>query len=181
MLAEELLIGADRCEESGLPQAAAVLRHGQWEWYGNAAHLIVAEWCRFHLATKVGRFLVSTVGEYLPDEGTRDVLARTRGITLEGRGDARHADYMRKIGYEEIGAGRKYETLVFRLGDPVAECECGCGLPRPEDWGEIDADGYNDPKAARAGHLAMCEKWSNPAAAENAAAAFEEGFNKTGD
>lgn len=68
---------------------------------------------------------------------------------------------MAKIGFIEIGAGRKYETMVFRAGDPCTEQECGaCGIPLPADWGELDSDGYNSAGDATRGHYAMCEKWS---------------------
>lgn len=36
-----------------------------WKWYGQAAHLIVGQWCRFHMATEIGPWLVSTVGAYV--------------------------------------------------------------------------------------------------------------------
>ena len=82
------------------------------------AHLIVSRDCRFHLATfipgaRVCGVIISTVGEWLPDSEVREITARCRGVQLEGRGDARLADYMAKIGFQEIGAGRTYETMVF--------------------------------------------------------------------
>ena len=132
----------------------------EWEWFGNAAHFICGRDCRFHLATLVGPWLVSTVGEYLPDSNVREFLAESRGIALEGRGDDRRASWMRQVGYEEIGYGRKYETRVFRAGERCASEECGCGLPTAEDWGELDADGYNDAASATQGHYAMCEKYA---------------------
>lgn len=140
----------------------------EWEWFGSAAHLIVGQDCRFHLATVVGPWLVSTVGEYLPDEGSREILARSRGIVLEGRGDARRADYMRKIGYEQIGAGRTYETMVFPVsGNRCTAEDCACEMPVVSDWSELDSDGYNVRGDAHRGHYAMCEKWAAiPAAIE---------------
>jgi hypothetical protein len=36
-----------------------------WKWFGSAAHFICGRWCRFHLATQVGRYLISTVGEFV--------------------------------------------------------------------------------------------------------------------
>lgn len=130
-----------------------------WRWFGNAAHLIVGQDCRFHLATDVGNYLVSTVGEYLPDSNLREVLAESRGITLEGRGDARRADWMEKAGYEEIGLRRLYETMVFRKG--AEECECGCGLPLPSEWTELDSAAANTAAEATANHSKLCEVWSS--------------------
>src|SRR5437016_1034197 len=82
-------------------------------WLPHAAHFIMGSNCEFHLATKVGKYIVSTVGEYWPEESIREIYATSRGIKLVGQGDARRADYYRKLGYEEVGFGRKYETMVF--------------------------------------------------------------------
>lgn len=127
-----------------------------WKWFGNAGHLCVSSECRFHLCTQIGGYLVSTVGEWLPGESSREIVAKSRGVTLEGRGDAREASFMRQIGYQEIGCGRKYETMVFRTDGGA--CGCGCGLPTVS-FSEIDSDGYNDAGAATAGHMAMCAKF----------------------
>jgi hypothetical protein len=133
-----------------------------WEWFGHVGHLIVGQWCRFHLCTKVGPWLVSTVGEYVPDEAVREISCQSRGIVLEGRGDDRLADYMRKVGFEDIGAGRKYETMVFRLGtERCSVASCACGMPQPSSWNELDGDGYNNAGDARRGHMAMCERWAD--------------------
>jgi hypothetical protein len=132
----------------------------EWRWFGSAGHLIVAAWCRFHLCTQIGDVLVSTVGEYFPEDQVREINAISRGVTLEGRGDERRADYIRKIGFEEIGYGRIYETMVFRTtGDVCHESGCGCGLPTiiPS---ELDFEGYNTAGAATLGHMALCRKWA---------------------
>jgi hypothetical protein len=129
----------------------------QWEWYGNAMHFICGQSCRFHMGTKIGSFIISTVGEYLPDSQVRDILAMSRNKPLVGNGDAREADWMNKHGYEDIGLDRKYETMVFKASGKT--CECGCFLPQiiPS---ELDFEGYNDPKSATAGHRAMCQQWA---------------------
>jgi hypothetical protein len=139
-----------------------------WEWFGSAAHLIVGRDCRFHLATFVGPWLVSTVGEWLPDSGSWDIYAdRVGGIPTELRGADRRNWFLKNVGSLEIGAGRKYETMVFPWsGERCTDPECGCGLPIPEDWCEIDSDGYNDAGSATRGHYAMCEMWADrPASA----------------
>lgn len=102
------------------------------KYYGSAAHFILGDRCRFHLATEIGRYLISTVGEYHSKDG---------------------------LGPLEIGAGRLFETFVFVI-DPVGErCKCGCGLPSPTDFYEVDSDGYNTARAATEGHEAMCVKY----------------------
>jgi hypothetical protein len=74
----------------------------------HAAHLCVGADCRFYMATCVGHYIVSTIGEYIPDAPVREMLAECRGIKLEGQGDARFYDWLQKCGYEEVGPGRKY-------------------------------------------------------------------------
>lgn len=133
----------------------------QWEWFGVTSHLIVGSDCRFHLATVIGPWLVSTVGEWFPDESSREIHAEIRGVKLEGRGNARRADFMEKFGFMEIGSGRKYETNVFRIGEERCTTEdCDCGQPLVADWSELDSDGYNLRGDAQRGHYAMCEKWA---------------------
>lgn len=134
----------------------------EWRWFGKAAHLIVGNDCRFHLATLVGDFMVSTVGEYIPDAPVREILAESRGIVLEGKGDYRRASWMKQAGVEQIGFNRTYETMVFRvrLGDVCEVADCMCGLPQIEPT-ELDMDGYNSAGDAQAGHYAMCEKWAS--------------------
>ncbi len=53
----------------------------------------------------------------------------------------------------EVGYGRKYETMVFR----VAGVE-DCGCPKIE-FANLDFWGGNDRAAAEASHVAMCAKW----------------------
>jgi hypothetical protein len=131
-----------------------------WRWFGCAGHLIVARDCRFHLCTQVGAFLVSTVGEYWPSESVREILATTKGIVLRGKGDARESDYMRRIGFSEIGSGRLYETMVFRTTGEVCHApDCGCGLPTV-NYTELDMRGYNTAGAATLGHMELCREYA---------------------
>lgn len=131
----------------------------EWKWFGNAGHLIVGHDCRFHMCTMIGDIMVSTVGQYLPAEGVCEILATSRGKPLEGRGDARRADWLEKFGYEEIGAGRTFETMVLRVL-PGVFCiapNCGCGMPTiiPS---ELETDGYNTAGEATGGHMRMCDR-----------------------
>lgn len=60
----------------------------KWVWYGFAGHLVVSRRCAYHLCTRIGDRLVSTVGAYYP-----------------GRSDE----------METIGSGKDvyFETMVF--------------------------------------------------------------------
>lgn len=109
----------------------------KWKWFGHAAHLIVGNMCRFHLATLVrtGRILVSTVGEYVP-------RSQPNGIEK----------------FETVGCDRLYETYVFRT--TKGKCECGCGLPLI-NYSEIDSLPANDARTATKNHMKLCQKWAS--------------------
>lgn len=130
-----------------------------WIWMPHPGHFICSRDCKFHMTTKVGRYIVSTVGELLFDAPVREIMAHSRGVKLVERGDARIAEYMKKIGYEDIGAGRKYETMVFRAMKGPKGNEDGCCPYRMRNGQEMDFAGYNDPTSAFKGHYAMCKKW----------------------
>lgn len=133
----------------------------EWKWFGNAGHFICGHYCRFHLCTQVGEYLISTIGEYVPDSLVREILATTRGVRLKGQGDDRLADWMEKAGFEDIGFGRKFETIVFKAGKACNQEGCDCGFPAPDDWTELDMEGYNSPGDATRGHYAMCQKYAS--------------------
>lgn len=135
------------------------MKNPQWKWFGDPGHFICAFDCRFHLCTQVGKYLVSTVGKYFPDEPTREIIAKSRGIELQGVGDARKQDYMDKIGFQNISLNYKYETMVFMAGEPCTLPNCNCGLPRT-NGSELDVDTYNTAGEATKGHMTMCEKWN---------------------
>ena len=119
-----------------------------WEWFGHAAHFIGGRWCRFHMATKVGEYVVSTVGEYIHPSHS-------------GGSEQSEAEWMKKHWPgEDIGYNRKYETMVFRAGKPCNSMECGCGIPTI-DGHALDFRGYNTARNARAGHMELCAKWAS--------------------
>lgn len=66
----------------------------EWVWYGYAGHLCVGRRCAYHMATRIGGFLVSTVGHFLPD-----------GKTMEHIG----------------GPDDFFETFVFRCDGETAD------------------------------------------------------------
>lgn len=129
----------------------------RWVWQGHAGHFIAAHLCRFKLNTYLGNgYLVSTVGEYVPERSTRECIASSREVEIEGKGDLWDLNYHKQFGFEEIGYGRKYETMVFKAKESTEEC---C-LWEVADYGNIDFEPYNTAKDARLGHTIMCEKWS---------------------
>ncbi len=128
-----------------------------WIWMPHPGHFIGAHDCKFHLNTYLGNgYSVSTIGEYWPDSEVRKIYAKCRRIEIEGRGDDWDRDYMKKIGFEDIGFNRKYETMVF----PAAKTkDDSCCSYRINPSAEMATKGYNDPKAAYEGHMKMCEEW----------------------
>ncbi len=105
-----------------------------WKWFGMPGHFIGASDCRFHMATRIGPWIVSSVGAYAPSH-SRDTLI-------------------------EIGFDRTYETMVFK----AAECDCPgdlCEGHALEDTTELDMLPAKDPKTANANHMAMCLKWAD--------------------
>lgn len=139
---------------------------GKWIWYGHAGHFICGRWCRFHLATKVGKYLVSTVGEYWPERAVREIHAQVHDpawLIENGQllGDEFDNAYMKRFGYEEIGMDRKFETMVFVAGRPCRIPDCNCGLPTIYS-SEIDMQSYSIAGEAAAGHIDLCFKWANP-------------------
>lgn len=105
-----------------------------WQWFGNAGHLCVASDCLFHLTTKVGDYLISTVGDWRP---------YYCGVRVEEP--------------EEVGRDRLYETMVFKAGKL---CDCGCGLPMISG-SELLCIPSNTAGEANRAHLETCRKIAN--------------------
>jgi hypothetical protein len=135
------------------------------------AHFICARWCKFHLATYVGDYIVSTVGEYWPERGIREIHAKIHDQkwfekNRHLKGDYFDAAYMKRFGYEDIGYERKYETMVFKAIPAPEGDEEACCPWRIDVSNEIDFEPYNKSADAAAGHMRLCEKWSAPVKVE---------------
>lgn len=125
------------------------------------AHFICSHMCRFVLATEVGGYIVSTVGEYWPEESSRRIHAQVFAPKWYAKnkdlvGDEFDYAYMKKFGYQELGPGRSYETMVFRSKKLQERC-CPYQIAGPE---ERDFEGYTDAASATAGHMRLCKKWA---------------------
>jgi hypothetical protein len=111
-----------------------------WEWSGKAGHLCVSEFCRYHLATKIGPWWVSTVGEWIPVS------------EIKSKGE-------QACKAEDIGFRRLFETMVF----VAKECDCGqfnCDGYTMSSGTEVDMAPANTAREARKNHLDMCAKYS---------------------
>jgi hypothetical protein len=111
----------------------------QWEWFGYPGHLIVAPWCQFRLCTKVGDYLISTVGDWRPPLVGEQTAPR-----------------------KTIGAGDDsfFETYVFEAGERCSHKDCGCNMPSLKDACEIDGERSGTAGAATEAHLRYCTKYS---------------------
>lgn len=133
----------------------------KWIWMPHPGHFICASDCKFFLTTYVNGYIVSTVGEMFPDEQVREIYAKSKGITLEGMGDARRFDFMKKHGFVEIGLDRLYETMVFTARKaPDEEKDGQCCPFRMVSGAELDLAGYTTATEAYRGHLEMCARWA---------------------
>lgn len=132
------------------------MKKQNWIWMPHPGHFICSRWCQFILNTYVGGFIVSTLGEYVPDAPVREILAESRDVALKGIGDIRLADYMKKIGYEELSVGYKYETMVFKAKKSGNKC-CPYEM---KSGSNIDCETYNTADEAKEGHYKLCLKWS---------------------
>lgn len=119
------------------PPSPSGVTMSERRYRGFAGHFCASEDCLFHITTEIGDVLVSTVGAY--------------------RVPQPHGRHRNGEPWGEIGMGRKYETMVFRMGSAV--CSCGCGEREISSHNEIDFAGYNDVKSATEGHEAMCQKY----------------------
>lgn len=72
------------------------------------------------------------------------------------KGDDYDAEYFKQFGYEELGFGRTYETMVFR----AIPSKDGCCPYEQASGSEFETRGYKDPDDAYRGHLEMCKTWS---------------------
>lgn len=131
-------------------------------WMPHAGHFILGQQCRFRLNTHVSGYIISTVGEYVPDSELRRMYRESRKMTgNELRGDAEEMDWIKQTGGaegygEEIGYGRKYETMVFHAMKSKRKC-CPYEMRSASN---IDGDSYNFSADAYKGHLKMVAKYA---------------------
>lgn len=112
------------------------MKKENWIWMPHAAHFILGHRCNFRLATYVGGYIVSTVGELHHSEQQ-----------LEDRK------------FDNVNCDSLYETMVFRARKN--DRDCGCPYIQDDNYlTELDVIRYNSPEEARLGHIGMCEKWS---------------------
>jgi hypothetical protein len=140
------------------------IKRDKWVWMPHPAHFIYSSYCRFVMATKVGKYIVSTVGEYWPDRKIREIHAEICDLKWFKENKHRLGDdfdhaYMKKFGCEDIGADRKYETIVFKA--KKSEKDISCCPYRIIVNKDLDFMSYNKAEEAFKGHYKLCNKFSN--------------------
>lgn len=132
-----------------------------WVFMPHAGHFILGNNCQFKLNTYVGKYIVSTVGELWGERQVREIHAEAYDPEWlkENKhllGDTFNSAYMKKFGFQDLGANRKYETMVFE----AKKSELRCCPYRIIVSKEVDFAGYDTSDDAYEGHLTLCEKWS---------------------
>lgn len=135
----------------------------KWVWMPHPAHFICSQNCQFFLSTKVGKYIISTVGEYWPDQAVRRIHAEIHDPQWWAdhkmeKGDNFDHEYMKKFGFEDIGYNRKYETMVFNAVKSDKDIKC-CPF-RQASGRDIDFVSYNSAEDAYKGHMKMCLKYA---------------------
>lgn len=83
-----------------------------WKWFGQAGHFICGQWCRFHLCTKIGRSIVSTVGLYVhPSKSGGSEHTEFEYLKLHPNGDTIGCDRF----YERTARSSSPNAPVSRL------------------------------------------------------------------
>ena len=99
---------------------------------GCPGHFICASSCRWRRHTQVGRYRISTVGDYYENRERR---------TLGGEPDS------------------WFETMVFETSDADEPDNDDCGCKEVTSWSEVDGDTYSTAGDAQAGHEAFILKY----------------------
>lgn len=139
------------------------MKKDKWIWMPHPAHFICSRNCQYFLATYVGKYIVSTVGELWFDRSSREIHAKIwdKKWYLENitkKGDDFDRAYMEKFGYEDIGCDHKFETMVFKAKKANDKHKC-CPY-RINVEKNVDFEGYDSAEDATKGHYRLCNKWS---------------------
>lgn len=106
------------------------MTEADWVWCGYAGHFIASPRCFFHLHTRVGRWRISTVGDYRP-----------RGEDFPP---------------ETMGAGPElYESMVFPVSGYGTH-----GEGDVTKWEEERTVRYMTAEEACVGHLELCREFA---------------------
>ena len=138
------------------------IKKNNWIWMPHPGHLIVSDDCKFHLNTYVGKYIVSTVGEYFPDRQVRKIHAEIYNPewlknNKDLKGDYFDSAYFKEFGFMRIGCGNDdiYETMIFKAVKSSDKC-----CPYHQTGSVLYCIKYKTSEEAFKGHLKLCNKWS---------------------
>lgn len=108
-------------------------KHRDWKWYGYAGHFIGGKSCSYHLATRIGDYLVSTVGDYHTADGKRNLLGAADDSWFETMvfpcaGEESTGDAI-ILNWDSIDGERYAESLLAEQGH-YRYCKKYAALPR---------------------------------------------------
>lgn len=104
-------------------------------WHGQAGHFVGWRDCQWHLCTEVNGYIISTLGEYIPNR-QRNTVGQAMPLGLSP---------------DDL-----YESMIFEVG---GHCPCGCGHPT-QSGSSLDMNRYKTPLEARLGHMKLVEEYS---------------------
>lgn len=138
----------------------------KWVWMPHPAHFICSKDCQFFMATKVGKYIVSTVGQYWPDRQVREIHAsihdpKWHTANKDRKGDDYDHAYMKRFGFKDIGYNRKFETMVFKARKMPKDEGCPACSHAIVVSEVFDEEYYNEPEDAYKGHMKLCRKYAN--------------------
>lgn len=127
-----------------------MIPQNKWRWLGHAQHFCAADNCRFHLATVVGKYVISTVGDYYPPLTASSKLTGSAADLKAGRRPERVR--------ERIGAGEDsfFETFVFQVDTKAKKADCGC--PELKSFCEVWGERAATAQEATRKHMGMCTR-----------------------
>lgn len=111
------------------------ISESEWSWFGYPQHFIGAANCRFRMATMVGRWLISTVGDYHPHQNNLLEPPTTLGCDKDGL----------------------FETYVFPC-DGVDGCGC---CPRITELSEVFGQRCATATEAQRQHIEICKLYAD--------------------
>ncbi len=111
----------------------ARIPESEWVWYGYAGHFINSKACVYHLSTRIGSFLISTLGDYRPRDNDKYQMVEMTGVP-----------------------DSFFETMVFRC-----KGEDDDGNPYLINLNAIEAEHYPKSLLAEKGHRRICEKYAS--------------------
>lgn len=126
-----------------------------WTWMPHVDS-IIGDDCQFRLCTYVNGYLITTIGEYLPERNILKSIHPLDNKLQTLKGDEFDRYFLSKYGYEKIAMGHLYQTQVFIAQKRVEEEDQCCTHHRVKGEYCIESNGYAYAVSATVGHMNLC-------------------------